>query len=276
MALLFGVLAAAFYGSADFFGGFASRRASYFAVTLLAQGIGFAVLLAAMLTIPMQPTPENLGWGALAGICGGLGIAFLYRALAIGRMGVVSPISAVLAAGVPVVFGALHGEHLNLAQSFGILLALIAIVAISASFDPSGAREISTEGVREAIASGFILGGFYVFLGSAGPHAGLAPLIGARITSVLTLLVLSLWMRADMRPHGMLWWIVICGALDMLANILYVLAAEQGVLAIAAVLTSLYPAATALLARVFLNERLSRIQYAGFALAIAGVVLLAR
>lgn len=276
MGIILGLLAAACYGAADFFGGLATRRSSMFAVAMLSQGVGFVLLLAVMPFFPGHASQQAFFYGALGGICGGVGLALLYRALSIGKMGVVSPITAVLAAALPVAVGVLRGEHLSTWQSLGIAVALFAIVLISLTQD-GGRFEFSTTGVREAIGSGIVLGGFYVFLAQAGSHAGLYPLLFARFASATFLFALALLMRREFVPApGSLLLIVVAGTIDMTANCLYVLAAYAGYLSIAAVLTSLYPASTVFLARFVLGERLSTVQKAGLAIALAGVALIAR
>ncbi len=276
MAIALGLFAAAFYGAADFCGGLATRRSSMFAVAILSQAVGFAILLVIIPFFPGHASAADYLWGLVAGVCGGLGLALLYHALSIGKMGVVSPITAVLAACMPVVVGIVRGEHLFIAQILGIGAALIAVVLISISTEDGGKLEFATAGVREAILSGVVLGGFYVFLARAGPAAGLYPLITARIGSIGFLIGLGLLLRQSLRPaRGAVRLIALAGSLDMTANVLYVLATFAGYLSIAAVLTSLYPASTVFLARAVLKERLQPIQWAGATLALIGVALIA-
>lgn len=268
-------MAAACYGAADFFGGIATRRSTMFSVATLSQAAGFILLLVVMPFFHGHLSREAAIFGALGGICGGIGIALLYHALSIGKMGVVSPITAVLAAALPVAVGVLRGEHLSVWQSAGIAVALLAVVLISLTQE-NGRFEFSTLGVREAVASGIVLGGFYVFLAQAGKDAGLYPLLFARAASAAFLAGLALALRKRIAPTpSALAVIAFAGALDMTANCLYVLAVYAGYLSIAAVLTSLYPASTVFLARVVLKERLSAIQKAGVAVALAGVALIA-
>ena len=275
-AVFLGLFAAAFYGAADFCGGLATKRTTMFSVTIVSQAVGFALILALLPFFPGHATRADYGWGAIAGICGGLGIALLYHALSIGKMGVVSPITAVLAASLPVFIGLFRGERLSLWQGVGIGVALIAVVLISLSTEEDGRIEFSTEGVREAIASGILLGGFYTFLAMSGKHAGLYPLVTARLGSIGLLVALALVLRRDMIPrNGTLPLVALAGALDMTANALYVLATFAGYLSVAAVLTSLYPASTVFLARIVLNERLQLLQKIGVGCALAGVALIA-
>jgi uncharacterized membrane protein len=276
LVVALGLLAAAFYGAADFCGGLAAKRTPMFAVTVISQSMGFLVLLAAIAFLPGHATPSDYLYGGIAGVFGGLGIALLYHALSIGKMGVVSPITAVLAAAVPVAIGVARGEHLGVAQFAGIGIAFVAIGLISFSLEGGGVREISTAGVREAIASGLVLGGFLFFLAQTHHEAGVHNLIGARVTSILFLAIVGAATRTNFKvARTELPLILLTGVIDVTANVLYVLATFNGYLSIAAVLTSLYPASTVFLARIVLRERLAVSQWIGVALALVGVVLIA-
>ena len=271
-----GLFAALFYGAADFCGGLATKRSAMVAVTLCSQAAGFALLLFTRPFLPAHAAASDYLFGALGGLCGGIGVMLLYHALSIGKMGVVSPITAVIAAALPLAFGVVRGEHLSALQVAGIGAAFIAIGMISFSSEDGGRREFSTAGVKEAIACGIALGGFYLFLSFTHPAAGLDNLIGARIGSIAVLLLAGLVTRAAFVPQRADWPLVLAtGTLDMSANALFVLATFHGYLAIAVVLTSLYPASTVFLARIVLNERLRGMQKAGVVLALAGVVLIA-
>ncbi len=276
VAILLGLCAAAFYGAADFCGGLATRRSSMFAVAIVSQAAGLILLVALMPLLPGRFTQAALAYGALGGACGGIGIVLLYHALSIGKMGVVSPITAVLAAALPVVVGVVRGDRLSAWQMTGIVVALAAVVLISLSTEPDGRFEFSTAGVREAVASGVVLGGFYIFLALAGKGAGVYPVLFARMCSVALLLAIALVLRREVLPGApALALVLVGGLLDMSANVCYVLAAGAGYLSIAAVLTSLYPGSTVFLARFVLKERLAKVQKAGVALALAGVALIA-
>jgi len=276
LGIVLGLLAATLYGSADFCGGLATKRSSMWSVTVLSQGIGFVLLFGVLPFFPGHATVADYAWGAAAGACGGLGLALLYHALSIGKMGIVSPITAVLAASLPVIAGSMHGEHLSTYQLAGIIIALLAVVLISTSHDGEGKFEFVTAGVKQAIASGLVLGAFYLLLAHAGSRAGLYPLVTARLASMLLLTVIALLARQSVRPaKGAMRLIVLAGGIDMMANALYVLATFHGYIAIAAVLTSLYPASTVILAWIVLKERLQTIQYTGLICALAGVLLIA-
>jgi drug/metabolite transporter (DMT)-like permease len=246
-----------------------------FAVTLFSQLVGLVLLLVVVPFTPGHTVPSDYLFGALAGIAGALAVALLYHALSIGKMGVVSPITAVLAAAIPLIFGTIRGDRLAVVQVVGLFLALIAIGMISFSFEPSGEREIATAGVREAILAGFGFGAFLISLSYTHPAAGLHNLVAARLASIALLLVITLASRTSLVAGRGQWSLIVgCGLLDMTANILFLLAIFAGGLEIAAVLTGLYPASTVLLARVVLGERLGRTQKAGVAIALAGGVLI--
>jgi drug/metabolite transporter (DMT)-like permease len=238
--------------------------------------VGFVLIAIALPFFHAHASRGALLNGLYAGMCGGAGIALLYHALSIGKMGVVSPITAVLAAAFPVFIGIARGEHLTAWQAIGIAIALVAVVMISLTTEPDGRFEFSTAGVKEAILSGILLGGFLVFLARAGSSAGLYPLVSARLASTLVLLVPALVFRKNIVPaRDTIRIVVLVGALDMTANCLYVFATYAGYLSIAAVLTSLYPGSTVFLARYILGERLSASQKFGVAFALAGVALIA-
>jgi drug/metabolite transporter (DMT)-like permease len=275
LAVVLSLLSAALYGGADFLGGVAARRATIISVTAISQGAGLALLAVAAPFFGGHPAAGDLAWGLLGGVFGGIGIAMLYHALSIGKMGVVSPITAVLAAVVPVGVGVVRGDPLHWFQFAGIGCALVAVVMISLSFE-NGVREIRTKGVKEAIISGIAIGGFFLVLGLSRSSAGVDTLLAARVGSVLFLLLLAAVTRTSLRPRaGTLPTLLAIGAVDMTANVLFVIAAQTGALAISAVLTSLYPASTVFLARAILKERLQLSQKIGVGLALVGVGLIA-
>jgi drug/metabolite transporter (DMT)-like permease len=275
-SVVYGLLAAVFYGAADFCGGFASRRTAVFAVTILSQLSGLVALFAILVFTHWHLTRSDVLYGVLAGVCAGSGLALFYHALAIGRMGVVSPITAVLASAVPVLASLAWGEHLRWTQWIGIAVALVAVVLISASFEEGTRREIATEGVREAIVAGILIGGFILFLSRASSGSGLALLLPARAASALVILALAIALRGSIVPsRAMLPLILLGGVLDMTANAFFVLSARAGPVAVASVLTGLYPASTVFLAWLIMRERLQRIQRWGVVLALAGVALIA-
>jgi uncharacterized membrane protein len=286
MASLYALLAAIIYGAADFLGGIATRRATMIGAVLTTQGAGLAFLL---LVTPLLPdahlTRHDVLFGALAGVTGSVGVALLYLALAIGPMSVVAPITAVCAAIVPLGIGLLLGERPHPLAGLGVVLALVAVGLLSQADAPRptpGSAAVAPparfgRGVRVALASGVAVGGFFAALAQTSSDAVLWPLAISRTVSVAMFLTTAL---ASGRPAGIpraaLAPALACGALDMLANALYLAAARQGQLGLVATLASLYPASTVLLARVVLGERLGAWQQVGVGGAVAAILLIVR
>jgi drug/metabolite transporter (DMT)-like permease len=274
VSVFFALFAAAVYGGGDFFGGLASRRTGAATVVLHSQAVGMLVLVVAFVAIPGRFYASDIGFGIGAGIAGAVGIGALYAALAVGRMGVVSPITAVVGASVPVVVGFALGQRPPPLAVAGILLAFVAVALVSANAET---RRISMRepGLALALLSGSGIGILYVFLSRGHADGGFALLAVTRVTSLGIVLLYTLVRRQSLRPApGGLTTILVAGALDMGANVLYVLAARHGLLAIVAVLTSLYPASTVLLARIVLHERLQSLQWFGVGCAGCGVALI--
>lgn len=276
MAVTLALLAAVVYGAADFFGGLASRKTPAVAVVVLSQLVGLAFLIVAAFFVPGHFYAGDVAWGVAAGIGGAVGIGALYAALAIGRMGVVSPVTAVVGASVPVVVGFALGDRPPLHAAIGLALAFVAVALVAANAE-SWHFTFDEPGIGLALVSGLAIGALYVFLSRGHHDAGLTLLGTTRVTSIVLLGAYALLRRVPLVPaRGAFATIAFAGGLDMLANVFYVLASHAGLLEIVAVLTSLYPASTVILARFVLDERLARSQWAGVAFATAGVVLLAR
>lgn len=284
MTYLIALASAALYGAADFIGGLASRRAATVAIVALSQASGLVLLAVG---VPLLPAASwvraDLAWGAAAGLAGGIGVALLYRALAVGTMALVAPVTAVCAVAIPVAAGLLAGERPGPVTLLGMALALLAIVLVSQTPAEGGApsprpgdpRSHPRSGLRLAFVAGVAIGLFFLALARTGPDAGLWPLLAARVTSVGFFLIAAAVAGTSLRmSRDVALWAVAGGALDMLANTLYLIAAREGPLSVVVTLASLYPASTVVLARVFLDERLSRVQTAGILCALAAVVLI--
>jgi drug/metabolite transporter (DMT)-like permease len=289
MTALLALLAAAAYGAGDFLGGLVSRRASTTGAVIVSQAFGIALLLLGSPWLPAAVVARaDLGWGAAAGLTGGIGVALLYRALAIGPMSVVAPVTAICAVVVPVAFGVAFGESVTVAGWLGIATALAAVWLVGQEAPapeppPGRSAEAATRltlgrarsGLPIALAAGAAIGLFLVALERTSPEAGLWPLAVARVVSVTLFLAIARGTRQPLGvPRQALALALGCGALDMAANALYMVAVQQGTLGIVATLVSLYPASTVLLARLVLGERLSRLQVAGVACALLAVGLL--
>jgi uncharacterized membrane protein len=270
------LLSAFAYGAADFLGGLATHRSNTTAVVIVSQAAGLALLAAVILFLPGSlPQARDLAWGGIAGLAGGGGVALLYRALAIGPMSIVAPLTAVCAALIPVAVGVALGERLTPVTMVAIALALAAIVLVGQEPGQGALTAVRWDGLRIALGAGVLIGIFLVALARASPASGLWPLIPARVTSTVMFVAIALATGRSMRlPTPVLPAAIGGGALDMLANALYLAAVQRGPLSLIATLASLYPASTILLARVFLGERLSPTQVGGIACAVVATVLL--
>lgn len=262
-------------------GGLVSRRVNAICVVFISQLAGLALVCAALPFAGGAFAARALWWGAAAGIGGGGGVVFLYRGLARGRMSVVAPITAVEAAIVPVAYGLLTGEHPGAVALAGVAVALVAVALVSAP-QPGGvdlsqrSSRLAQPGVADALVAGFGFGCFFIFLAHTGDATGLWPLVGTKLSSISLVLVAGVATRSSLRPiAGSTKAILTAGALDVTANVLYLLASRAGLLSLVAVLTSLYPASTVILARLVLRERMSRPQLAGLVLVVTGVALIA-
>jgi drug/metabolite transporter (DMT)-like permease len=282
MTELLALSSAVFYGAADFFGGLTARRANTVATVLVSQFVGLVLLLVALPFLPAATvSPRDWVWGIAAGISGSIGVALLYRALAVGTMAVVAPITAVCAAMIPVLFAFGLGERLRPLTIAGIALAFVAIVLVSQPRTPSdadaepSAKRSYPPGVLLALLAGVAVGLFFLSLARTTTGAGMWPLIAARITSVALFGFIARATGRTVRMSASATTTAIAGgALDMLANALYMLAARVGPLSIVVTLASLYPAGTVILARLVLGERLSLVQSTGIACALAAVVII--
>ena len=290
------------YGTADFFGGAASRRAPARSVLLISLPVGLVTLVAGALATGDAFTGQGLAWGLAAGLAGGTGLIVFYGALARGPMSVVAPVAALISALLPVAVGLAQGERLSLSALIGVLICLVAVCLVSMEGDAVQPR--SVRGPIMAAISGAGFGIFFVLLREAGRHGGLWTLAAARASGLAAVLAIALigwalmrWTaprhhrrdlalgvdtRRKITPTSVrgaaldapvLVIAVAAGILDSLANLLYLLATRAGMLSLAAVLTSLYPAITVLLARLVYSERLRLVQRLGIVLALTGVAL---
>jgi drug/metabolite transporter (DMT)-like permease len=262
------------FGVSDFAGALAARRASAITITLSAQLAGFVLLLPALAVLPGTPSAPALLLGAVAGVVGSGGLVLYLRCMAIGPMGVVSPLAAVVGASVPVLWGVwLASERLATSDVLGVTAGLVAVVLVAyvpgTSFVAAGTRA-----PLFAAAAGASFGLFFVALDATPTDSGLWPLLGARLGSTMLLVALLAVARRPLPTGGALGLATLSGALDMVANVLFLLATRTGLLSLVALLTSLYPVVVLLLARQVLHERLTRLQASGVALALAATALI--
>ncbi|MGC4957688.1 EamA family transporter [Actinomadura citrea] len=287
MVTVLALAAALAYGVADFLGGTVTRGSTAIRALTWCVPIGLAVVLVSALLTGGDVSPGPMAWGFVAGLCGGGGLIAFYRALARGPMSVVAPVSALAAAVIPVAVGVAQGERLDASVLLGVLLCLVAIglVSMEAGGEKkpaagSGGRRLLDSGPVMAGLSGSCFGVFFVLLNEAGDGTGLWPIVGARLGNLAIVVVALLFLAArggnagpKLSGRTLIVLALLSGSLDAGANVLYFLAVHSGMLSLAAVLTSLYPAITVLLARVAYSERLRAVQRVGMAVAVAGVAL---
>ena len=284
MIYLLALGSALLYGAADFTGGLATRRFATIPVVVLSQLSGLIFLLLLLPLLPdAAPSRGDMLWGGIAGVTGSIGVALLYRALAIGTMAVVAPTTAVCAVAIPVLVSVLLGERPAPIAAAGIGLGIVSIVLVSRqTAGPvqdrrAGVVRALPIGVGTALISGVAIGFFFLALAQTRPDAGMWPLVASRGFSVILFGAIAMAGKQSMRmPQPVAVLAAVCGVIDMLANALYLLASRDGPLSLVVTLASLYPASTVLLARVVLRERLNLWQLSGVACALAAVVLIVR
>jgi drug/metabolite transporter (DMT)-like permease len=283
MAVLLALVSALTYGLSDFVGGLVSRRASAWSVAIVGQASATVCTVAIALGVRGHAHPVDLAWAVLAGIGSGAGAGFLYRGFAKGRMGVVAPVSAVGAAVVPVLAGTFGGERPSLLVWAGIVAALPGIWLVAAEpqddlarLEPGPAPSSVADGLADGLLAGLGFGVLFAALGQVPESAGLWPLALAQLVSIPTVVVLATALGAAWVPRGRaVRWAALAGPLSATATGAFLLAAQQGFLSVAGVLTSLYPASTVLLAATLLRERVHRAQGVGLGLCAIAVALVA-
>jgi drug/metabolite transporter (DMT)-like permease len=275
VTVLLSLLAAASYGLGDFNGGIFSKRAGAWPVSLVAQLAGTVLVLLVTLATGGSPTGVDLAWALLAGVGNGFGTAFLYRGLATGRMGVVAPVSGVGAVVVPVIVGVATGERPGALVWAGIALAIPAIFLVSRepAHAPSGP---GGSGLTDGILAGLGFGTLFAALAQIPKEAGWLPLAVNQLVAGAAIVAVAVALRAEWRPRSVAaLGGATSGALGALATGLFQLATHGGHLAVAAVITSLYPAFTVLLAATVLREHIHRPQAVGLALCAGAVSMVA-
>jgi uncharacterized membrane protein len=267
--LVFASLAALTYGASDFYGGVATRRADATRVVLWSQivGLGLACVTAPLFGGGLGAI--DVGWSAAAGLAGALGLVSLYRGLSNGRSAVVAPMSGVLSGVVPAVVGFGLGERPSATTLVGFVLAAVAVWMVS------GGRFEPASGFGLGVLAGAGFGLFFVFLSQVPEAAGLWPLLPARAASVGVLLLIRRRAASPPLDRSTKGLIGAVGAGDMAANVFILLALQRGPLGEGAVVSSLYPAVTVVLSALILGESVRRFQWAGLAMAVVAMGLIA-
>jgi len=270
-------MASAAAGVGDFVGGLATRRAGAIAVMFLVQCVAIVVLIPTVVLFPMTSVgASDVLWGAAAGITGSIGLALLYHGLAFGLMSAVAPVTAVTAAAVPVLAGALLGDRPSFQQAIGVALAIVAIGLITSAPRPStSTTHITSKQFGAAVTAGTMFGLFFVLLSFAEPASGAWPLLASRIAGAALFGVLGIATRATLWPtRGAIPIAATAGVLDVTATVFFLAAVYSGPLTLVAVLASFYPVTTLLLARTFLGERFPRTRVAGLGFAALAIWLI--
>ena len=290
LTVIIGVSAALIYGSADFLGGIAAKRISPIRVTAIGAISGLVILFAVEPIIGGRWSWEAVLYGGISGVTGAIAITLLYACLAIGPMSILSPLTALISAFVPLMAGVIRGERLPVLGYIAIGIALVAVVLVG-FVKEKGAVRPSLKALLMAVGSGAMIGAFLILIDLTPDDSGLVPLIANRAVNgtIMFAVVGILALVALRRPPGTtallgmlrpgwragFWLAVICGAIDATANALLLFGLRIGELSVISVLTALYPAGTIILAAVVLRERIAPVQVVGLVLALIAAGMLA-
>jgi drug/metabolite transporter (DMT)-like permease len=274
MAVFVGVIVAACFGSGDFFGGLASRRAPMLSVLGIAQLVAIVGAIGAALIFTGDPTGRDLGFGALAGALNVVGLGALYQGLASGRMGIVAPITAVVAACIPVAWGLITGEEPSTLALVGVGFAVAAGGLIAHEHDSSSGGAMPALGL--ALAAGLLFGTSFVLYAETSDDSGFWPVLTGRAAAVTVLVVVLLATRTGIvlasRERRTA---ALAGALDVVATVFLLVAVREGLSSLVAPIAALGPAFTVAWAWGFLHEPVARMQLVGLGLALIGLPLIA-
>jgi drug/metabolite transporter (DMT)-like permease len=276
-SIIYGILAAISWGGGDFSGGLASRRVGAYRAVFLSEVLGLGFLLV-VLAIFREGLPST--WGLIfamgVGAFGSISLLILYKAMEIGKMSIAAPISALLAAALPVVVGAMYDGMPKISQFAGFGLALAAVWLISQVGEGGKPHIQSLADLRLPLLAGIGFGTYFIIIHRVAQESTLWPMIASRTGGTIMLAAVVLGMRRESLkiPRGEWPLVTLCGILDVGGNFFYILASQSGRLDISAVLSSLYPGVTALLAWVLLKEHISNTQRVGIIIALGSIVLM--
>jgi drug/metabolite transporter (DMT)-like permease len=276
LSVIYGLLSALTWGAGDFSGGIVSRRAGVYRAAFYGEfaGVGFIIIL---LIIFREPLPgwQVWAWSASAGAIGSVGLLALFRSLAEGQMSIAAPVSALMAAVLPVIAGSLTEGLPGVDKYAGFILALAAIWLISRGDSHQKKFHLHLADLRLPLFSGVCFGLYFILMHQGSHTATLWPMMGARLAGAVVLFFFALANRQLSLPGGPSAGLVVLNAAgDIAGNTFYILSGQVGRLDVAAVLGSLYPATTILLAGMLLHERLNRSQWLGILAALGAIVLM--
>jgi len=275
LSIFFGLTSAAVWGAGDFTGGMASRKTGVYRTVVYAEIIGVSVLLIVALIV-RQPIPAWNIWvlSMIAGAFGTTGLLLLYYSMTKGMMSIAAPVSALLAALLPVIIGLFTESLPTLLTFVGFAFALAAIWLISQGKD--GVKNIFSHiaDLRLPLLAGIGFGFYFVLIHAATRTDLLWPMTASRLGGMIILVLFMIFRRETWKVEGNAWsMIALNGILDIGGNLFFILAGQAGRLDISAVLSSLYPGSTVILAWIFLKERLTRTQWIGIAAAMIAIIL---
>jgi drug/metabolite transporter (DMT)-like permease len=276
LSSLFGLLSALTWGAGDFGGGLASRRAGFYRAAFYGEFTGL-IFLAVMLGIVREPLPAGpvWAWSVSAGVIGALGLLLLYHSLAEGQMSVAAPVSALMAASLPMIASTLTEGLPGLTKYLGFALALVAIWLISQDEGHQKKLHMHLADLRLPLLAGVCFGVYFILMHQGSRSATIWPMITARCAGSI---VLFFFAATNHQLHWPAWQVAplvfLNAAGDIAGNTFYILSGQVGRLDVAAVLGSLYPGTTVLLAGLLLHERMNRSQWVGIFAALAAIVLM--
>ena len=278
MAILLSLVSAVAFGTGDFFGGLSAKKTSALNVIAFSHLVGLIGIAFVSFRVSDAIDGEAVLIGAVAGIFGLAGVFYLYRGLSTGVMAVVAPLTAITSALIPALWGLLQGESLSILAWLGVLVALVAIGFCSSPSDVAEAQStVTPQIVFESLLAGAGFGTFFILFDLAPDDAATWPVVGARLITAVPLVPFILLRRASDLPaiKATAATIVATGVFDTLANALFLVATTIGDLTIVAVLSSLYPVSTVVLASTVLKQKVSQLQLVGLVLALGATVLIA-
>jgi drug/metabolite transporter (DMT)-like permease len=274
--ILFGLSSALSWGAADFCGGLASRKAKPYQAVLLGEAVGLVLLLVAAIFFGEPP----ISWRAwlmctIGGAMGVLGLLLFFEALTRGQMTIAAPVSALTATILPVIVGSILEKFPGWLTFAGFALAGGAIWFISQPEGSTQSLRVRLTDLALPLIAGIAFGVYLVLVEQGSQNHLLWPLITTRTAGTATMIIYALVGRKQILPQGNAWpFILLNGLLDVTGNGLYILAGQSGRMDVAAVLASLYPASTVLLAGLILHERMSRKQVMGVLTALAAIIMM--
>lgn len=276
LSIVFGLAAALAWGAADFTGGLASRRTGAYRAVLYGEFFGFLFIVAAAFFIH-QPLPawSVLALAAAAGAIGTTGLLTLFQSVVHGKMSIAMPVSALLAAALPVIVGSVIEGFPGTITFLGFILALSAIWLISQEEGKDGRFLARLSDLRQPLLAGIGFGSFFILMDVAAREGTLWPMLASRFGGTLIVAIYMLFRRDNWRLERDVWPVLVLnGFLDVGGTAFYVLASQTGRLDVSAVISSLFPGSTVILAALILKERVSGSQFAGILLALTAIVFL--